>query len=420
MTRRCFIAASVALLISVGLAIGFKPRLYPAYDEGIDYVSIAKLNLGQVHSYYGSRVLHPLVVKIIADATHRPIGARVFWTVSVGSLVALLLILGTYYGVEFASAPWIYGLLVATVIVVDAYRNYYWQDLFYAALCALFFLTLRLNRWISLLPLLMLYITRESTVVLVVVLVVSTLVRRQWAFCSSVLLIGLAGMSTTSLLVHHAIPNQHGVSMLVLDGLKLPFNFAFNVCGVELWTNTISATTDAPRWVADIPGWLHLGNIRQVGYSGFSLLRPVRFLLCMSSGFGILPVLAINSTAQEKVRLLLRRFDRAIAFEYGLLMLVLTPLVGTSPSRYILYAWPLYWIFAAEVLEATAGDLRIRSEFVLLSLAASWVPAFVRLAFGSKPIGPETICAVSAGGMIFSLTILIPIYVRGWYLLNHA
>jgi hypothetical protein len=418
MKRTTLITIGIALLISLGLAAAFRPRLYPPYDEGKDYVAIANFNYADVSGYYGARVLHPLVVRVVANIARRPVDAQVFRWVSVASLIALFLFLAFYYVAEFSWAPWLFLFLAATATLVDEYRNYYWHDLFYTALCALFFLALRMNRWVSLPILLMLYMTRESTILLVSVLVVVALLRRQWGFALSVLLVGVAGMKATSTLIAHAMPNKHGISMLTLDALKLPFNFAFNICGLEFWTNTNAPTLDAPRWIANLPGWLHLGNIRQVGYSGFQAARPLRLLVLMCSAFGILPALVIRAVTRGGVRLLQIRFDCAIAFAYGALMFVLAPLVGTLPSRYILYSWPIFWIFAVGLLGETATNARRRIEFVLLSLAASWTPALIRLASGAKLVGSGSLSAASSVGLIISLFALIPIYVRAWYLLS--
>jgi hypothetical protein len=418
MKRTSLITIGIALLISLGLAAVFNPGLYPPYDEGRDYVAVANFNYTNVSSYYGARVLHPLVVRVVADIAHRPVDALVFRWVSVASLMALFLFLAFYFVAECSLTPWLFLFLVATANVVDEYRNYYWHDLFHAALCVLFFLALRTNKWVSLPILLMLYMTRESTILLVAILALVAMLRRQWGFAFSVLLVGVAGMKATSMLMAHAMPNKHGISMLTLDTLKLPFNFALNICGLEFWTNTNAATLDAPRWVANVPGWLHLGNIRQVGYSGFQAARPLRVLVLMCSAFGILPVPVIRAVARGVVRLLQIRFDCAIAFAYGGLMFVLAPLVGTLPSRYILYSWPIFWIFAVGLLDEAVTIIRRRIEFVSLSLVASWTPALVRLASGTKLVGRESLSAVTSGGLIISLAVLVAIYVRAWYLLE--
>jgi hypothetical protein len=410
----------LACLLGGVLALGFRPSLYAPYFEGSDYVDIANLNISQASSYYAGRVLHPLTVRLVASVLHVPIDARVFLWVSAASLIVFFSCLGAYYGLEFPSAPGPWPLLVVTAMIVDQYRNYYWHDLFYAALCALFFLALRANWWISLPIVLMLYVTRESTIVLVVALIAIASFRHQWAFCLSAVVVGLAGMSLESALVARALPNKHGIPIALLDALKIPYNFALNVCGLEFWTNTNAATTDPPKWVASVPAWLHMGNIRQVGFSGFFWERPARTFLLISTAFGILPLAAIRAAARGWGRLLLRRFDLAVAFVYGTLMFILAPLQGTIPARYVLYGWPVFWLFGVALLEAAFPDSRKRIKIVLLSLCAAWTPAVVRLVTGPTVQGPESLSNVSRTGLLISLALVFAIYVCGWRLAESA
>lgn len=361
MNRRVLATTAVGGLLGVVLALAFRPSLYGPYDEGQAYVSIANLNFSPIPSYYAGRVLHPLVVRLVASIFHLPIDARAFLWVSAAALIVFFACLGAYYGLEFPSAPWLWLLLAATAMIVDQYRNYYWHDLFYAALCALFFLALRANWWVSLPIILLLCVTRESTVILVAVLVAITAFRRQWAFCLSALVVGLAGMGLESAIVGHALPNKHGISVALLDVLKIPYNFALNIGGLEFWVNTNAATTDPPKWIANVPTWLHLGNIHQVGFSGFFWDRPVHSFLVLSTGFGILPLVVIRA-ARGWGQLLLRRFEIATACVYGSLMFIVAPLQGTTPARYTLYAWPVFWLFGVAVLEAAfpAGESESR------------------------------------------------------------
>jgi hypothetical protein len=386
--------------------------------EGIAYVEVAKLSFRGIPSYYAGRVLHPLFVRLVARILHMPIDARSFLLVSAAALIVFLACLGSYYGLEFPSAPGLWLLLAATATIVDQYRNYYWHDLFYAALCALFFLALRANWWVSLPIVLLLYLTRESTIVLIVALVAVTALRRQWSFCLSALVVGLAGMSLNAALLGHALPNKHGISVALLDVLKIPYNFALNFCGLEFWTNTNAATTDPPKWIANVPTWLHLGNMHQVGFSGFFWDRPVRTLLVLSTGFGILPLVVIRAARVRQ--LLLQRFDLTTAYVYGTLMFILVPLQGTTPARYMLYAWPVFWLFGVAALEAAFPGRRRRIEIVLLSLCAAWTPAVVRLVTGPVAQGPESLSDVSHTGLLISLALVLAIYAGGWRLAEPA
>ena len=414
MNRRVLATAGIGCLLGGALALLFRPSLYPTYVEGIAYLLIAKLDFRWIPGYYAGRVLHPLVVRLVATLFHVPIDARPFLWVSAGALIVFFVCLGASYGLELPSAPALWLLLAATATIVDQYRNYYWHDLFYAALCALFFLALRTHWWLSVPIVFLLYMTRESTIVLVAALVALTALRRQWAFCLSALGAGVAGMAVQGALVARALPDGHGIPIVFVDALKVPYNFALNICGLEFWTNTIAATTSTPRWTANVPAWLPLGSIHQVGFVEFLWDQPLRTLLVLSTAFGILPLIVIRAGRLRR-RSLFRRFDLALACVYGALMFILAPLQGTTPARYILYAWPLFWLFGVAALEAAIPERRRRIAIVALSLCAAWAPAVVRLAMTrSAPRGPESLSDVSDKGLLISLALVAVIYICGW------
>jgi hypothetical protein len=402
------------------LAVVFRPSIYPPYDEAVGYVNIARGFGRWVPSYYAGRVLHPLVARFVAIVFRAPIDARLFLLVSAGALIVFFACLGARYGLEAFSTPGLWLLLAATATIVEQYRNYYWHDLFYAALCALFFLALRANWWLPLPIMFLLYVTRESTIILLLALVVVAALRRLWAFCLSAVAVGLAGVAVEGLLVRRAVSNNHGIPMVFVDALKIPYNFALNIFGLEFWTNTIAGTTPAPRWIASVPAWLPLGKIHQVGFIDFLWDQPLRTLLVLSTAFGILPLIVIRA-GRGWGRSLFRRFDLALACVYGALMFILAPLQGTTPARYILYAWPLFWLFGVAELEAVIPERRRRIAIVALSACAAWAPAIVRLAMTrSAPQGPESLSDVSDKGLLVSLALVAVIYVCGWRLAEPA
>lgn len=418
--RPVAVTAGLALLLGSTLALAFRPTLYPPYDEGRTYVAMANGDYANIYSYYGGRLLHPLVARAVAHLIHAPIDAHVFLGISIAALLALFAISGVFYGLDYSSAGGLWLPLLATAVVVDAFRNYYWHDLFYAAVCALFFIVLRASPWISLPFVFLLYLTRESTIVLVAALVGVSALRRQWRFGFFVLAVGLAAMKIDSALIARGLPNNQGIPVVLLDALKVPYNLALNVCGLEFWINTNAATLDPPIWTTQVPPWLHLGNVREVGYCGFFWERPARTLLTMSTAFGILPLAAIRTVARDWKRMLLQRFDILTALLYGALIFFLTPLVGTSPARYVLYGWPVFWLFSVSALHMSIPDSRKRVGIVLLSLCASWTPAVVRLVTGPPIDGPQSVSSVTRTGLVLSLAITTAAYLCAWHLLRPA
>lgn len=348
-----------------------------------------------------------------------PIDAHVFLWLSVASLIAFFVFVAIYYGLEYSSASGIWLFLLVTATLVDQYRNYYWHDLFYAALCALFFLALRANVWTSLPLVLLLYMTRESTIVLVVALVAVAAVRRRWGLCFAAALVGLIGMKLDSALLARALPNKHGIPVFFLDFLKLPYNFAYNICGLEIWTNTNASTLPPPIWTAHIPAWLNLGHIREIGSCGFFWQNPASTFLVLASAFGILPLALFRVAKMRGWKLRWpQRIDLATALLFGALMFALTPLTGTTPARYVLYGWPAFWIFGVAVLNDAFTTWRKRAYVVIFSLCVSWTPALVRLMLGPSISGAQSISTVTATGLIVSIALVLLLNAIAWPLIS--
>jgi hypothetical protein len=337
-------------------------------------VAMASGDDSHLHSYYAGRVLHPWAVHALARIQHRPADAAVFRQMSDISLTVALAALSLYYAVEGYS--WALLIFAATPILIDQYRNYYWADLFYLAVWLVFLLVLRSNIWLSLPFVFALYLTRESTSILVASLVIMGVLKGNKLFVAGSLAAGFAGASLTSLRVSSALPNTHGIAIWMLDLLKVPFNFALNILGVSLWTNTIASTTAPPVKSITLPTFLQIGNIVQVGYIDWTWTRPAAVALFLISAFGVLPLMAfrairIGSRDNEPL-------DQGVSRLFGAFMLILTPLTGTTPSRYILYSAPLFWIVGVRWM----GNWSWRRivPFAGLSLAVAWFPVFVRLA----------------------------------------
>lgn len=142
----------------------------------------------------------------------------------------------------------------------------------------------------------------------------------------------------------------------------------------------------------------------------------MRTLLTLATAFGILPLIVIRAGAGWR-RWLSGRFDLVLAGIYGALMFILAPLQGTTPVRYILYAWPLFWLAGVAALEAAIPEPRRRIGIVAMSVGAAWTPAVVRLAMTrSLPQGAESLSEVSGKGLLISVALVAVIYVCGWRL----
>jgi len=350
-----------------------------------------------LHSYYAGRVLHPWVVRALAQILHRPPDAATFRLMSDISLAVALAMLSIYYALE--GCNWALLFFTATPIVIDQYRNYYWADLFYLAVWLVFLLVLRSNIWLSLPIVVALYLTRESTIILIASLIMVGVLKGKKLFVAGSLAAGFAGASLTSLRVSSAIPNAHGIPIWMLDLLKVPFNFALNVAGVSLWTNTIASTTAPPVKSFVLPTFLQIGNITNVGYIDWSWTRPAAVVLFLISAFGLLLLSTFHSIRIGKTKY--EPIYEAVSHLFGAFMLILTPLTGTTPSRYVLYSAPLFWIISVRWMRN--WSCRRVVPLAGLSLAIAWFPVFVRLAGDRGFIPSITLLPTTPAQLLVSL-----------------
>ena len=210
--------------------------------------------------------------------------------------------------------------------------------------------------------------TRESTILLSLWLVVISLRRRAWAQALGIVAVAAIGSGITGASVHAGLPNKHGVNVLEMYALKVPYAFCNNLLGLVFWTDTNASTINcAPRWIINVGG--HLGAIRQVGFCGFQPHLILETLVAFLAPFGVESGIMAR-LVRERWRSLPKLGDVFLtAIAYGATCLVLAPLLGTGPARYFLYAWPLYWLALPELLKGLPFD-RSRS-ILLLALHAS-------------------------------------------------
>jgi hypothetical protein len=379
------VAAAIGVLIWV---VG-NPGIHEPYVEGEAYFQMAQGHAETVYNYYAGRILHPWAARTLARVVPMDLH-RAFLIVAAISLLGFCLFLSLYTR-NLNQNPALLIPLVCVPATITLYRGYYFHDLFHAMLLAAFFLVYSCWAWAALPILFLLHLTRESTILLSAWLVVISFRRRDWAYALSVVAIAALGMGVTTAAVHAALPNKHGLNALEMYVLKVPYAFCYNFLGLVFWTDTNASTINcSPSWVVNVAG--RLGSIRQVGFCGFQPSLILGTFAAILVPFGVQPAILAR---------LLRERWRALpeyghvfqtVFAYGATCLVLAPLIGPGPARYVLYAWPLYFLALAELLKGLTWK---RSPgIVLIALHTGACVAGFAYPNGASPLVQLAVVAV--------------------------
>jgi hypothetical protein len=373
-----FTLLAVSGAITLLLSLLTLPALYAPYVEGIDYVAIAENRIHDAYFYYAGRVAHPWTVHLVASVLNIPTleAFRVIAVVAaIWFVVCLQNIVAAESGLQHIVLP-----MCLTPSLLGVFQNYYFPDLFHAAVIGLALVALRANLYLVFPILFLAHLTRESTVFLTVVLVFLGLRARKRGFVAALLVLAAVAMGSTAWLTSQGLPNKHELGSFAFYPLKALYNICFNVLGLVFWTNTNAETLGcATLWRVAVPWWLHLGAVREVGFCGLDVEKPLRALRFMMTTFGVLPgvlgYLLLKSPRNAWLRLKQETLLVQTALLYGLCCFVLAPLIGTWVERYVFYAWPCFWI-ATPILLSRHDCWRCRGRVALGStvIMSVWLP----------------------------------------------
>ena len=365
-----------AWCLCFALLLGLPGAAY--VPDAAQYRLLALGQHGAVPAPFSARILGPAMAGWLGRVTGRGVDTG-FLLLGIVCLIALLsLIAGLLWS-------WRAPLVLSAAIFlmpfwVDLVHDYYLPDLLHAALLAAILLFL-LSGHTSLAFLLLFpaYLARESTLLVAICLVFACWRRIPLRPA----LVGALAILSAGLISRHynqaAAVNVHGMSGGAYILGKLVWSFFKNVLGLPLWSNTLPECS--PVWVKAIPPGSHFGAIRSVGLCQPSLWGPTRLLLAWFGIFGIGPAFALAlwrklvSPAGELTlgRVMVLRF----CLVYGLVSILMTPLLGASVDRLVEYGWPFYFVLLPWLL-STSYDLRgLRSSgLVLLHLLTCWLAWF--------------------------------------------
>ncbi len=186
--------------------------------------------------------------------------------------------------------------------------------------------------------------TRETYILLMLVVCVWLIFRRDWWRLALSLVLGAAAWMLVQFFTKLGQPNVNNMSPLLYMLAKIPENLAAEVFGMEIWTNGYT-WCDTPIYTMDVPTFLlkFSGKITKFGTCGVHPLIPLGNIYLILAEFATLPVMLW-------VALRNRRSDipgwLAVCMIYGALMFVLGTCTGKSVWRLLAYAWPLFLLGA--------------------------------------------------------------------------
>lgn len=367
-----------SLPVFLGISLLGLSRGHTVLPDAASYLAIAHGDLRHAAEPFANRVLHPLLVSLVSRALHISLDAAFFGTALFALAVFVVAVMALLYD-HFGR--WTFVLPAFALLLMpwleDLHSLYYMHDMLHAALTAVFFLLLERHKPLALLALLLLFYTRESTVLLAVAAILVALSLKNFRFGAQLALVTVAGLLGLTYVGHLAIPNQHGVSSLMYMVFKIPYNFAANCLGMDLMVDTYPYYHDrTPLRVFDLPHWAIFGAIRQLGYFGFDMKAPAYTAATLLSSFGVLPaILCAEIRGRIRARFPSLSETAKVAFVYGLLCAAGVVFQGNGVFRYFSYAWPLF-VIATPAWPLSQIASHGKTLLLALHLGFSWLAYF--------------------------------------------
>lgn len=326
---------------------------------------------------FATRVLHPLAVRGVRAAGSLDLDAA-FRLVGIASVLVLCWAVGR----RLRGPLWLAPLLLWSPLLLQLFRDHYLPDLWHAALLALLVLAWPARPAASLLLLAALMLTRESTLLLAPFLAVQAAADGRRRLAAGVAAATAAGLAAVWWLLPAGQANVHAIGQGLYLALKVPFNLARNLFGLELWANTLDYCQ--PRAVWPLPEWLRGGAVHTVGFCGFNALRPLALLVSWLTAFGLLPGLAWQAW---RTRPRGRAGSLGAWLMYGWAAFLIAPALGAATGRLVEYGWPAFWIAAPLLAWPRLASAPARDLWRLAALhqAIAWLPELLRPLAPSEP-----------------------------------
>lgn len=340
------------------------------------YVAAAGGQLDKLIEPYSSRFLHPFLVGWLSRNTPLDV-YQGFYLIAIASIFLFFVVNGSILK-NVVRTPLLLVPLFLLPYFFDTIREVFEPDPLYLLLTAVFFLfTLFRKESYGLVTLFLMFLARESTVLLGVIYAIMGWLRSKKTLAFSIIVIIAASLWLTGIMKSIGQPNIHNLSSPVYMVAKLSYNFGTNVLGLKPWINT--GTACEPKFKFALPPVKSLGNVHEVGLCGFDFSLPLKALITLLTLFGIAP-LAVFYVLSKRMREIFKKFSFGflLILVYGLAHYVVGVFAGTGVWRIVGYGWPTFLIAGPLLLSAFFEiDRKFVVKLSLIQLLTAWLPLVV-------------------------------------------
>jgi hypothetical protein len=365
-----------ALCIVIARVLGPVPRFDP---DNHWYLALAQGHVRSVNQPFAQRVLHPWIVRGVHAIL--PVSWRgAFVVVAVVALVAFVALMLRLLP---PLAPFAVVALLVSPWVVSTFRDALLPDLVFAVAVLALVAAIRAGqRWAPLLVA-VLFMMRETALVVALVWLVIVLRRRDYRTAAFILGASAVGYLIATLAARAAHPSLHEIGGIPYLIGKVPFNFMKQIVSVPVWTNDVAGTRSAlcakPAHTWHLPGPLHQGAIDEVGLCGFQSRYILGTVSSWLTAFGTAPAFLAIAWWRTRGDRMGRRPDwLTIALWTGVIGFVLAPVTGTSIWRLVGYGWPAMLLALPWLLVPFLPDARSQTRLFVFVALSAWVPWVVQ------------------------------------------
>lgn len=394
-----------ALIFTVTASVGMFlfPKMVPDSEH---YIAVAQL-APAVPRPWGSRVLHPLAARALSLSTGWSL-ERAFRVLTLGGLFVFVAGVAWLNHGAGRSAWWAAASVFG--VTAQAAAAIFLNEIFFLAVIMLFLIALRKKAYPSAFILsLTLPLVREIGILIVLSGAAVLLMQRRARVAFS--LVGACLVSWFAILPLVAPPgtNIHLLPTSVYLSVRTLTSSVRNFLGFQVWTNTLAdwwsipgrGGCQEPIWSLELPSFLRMGNVHQVGLCPWDPGHIAVFAAVYATALGLLPGF------MWRLRCDLARLARTGEIEvrtcllFGTVMFLLTPFIsyGSSTGRFLIYLGFVGGIAIPAALDSSLGHPNPNLD-TLRRVAAIHLGLLALSLFVLKGLGVVLTVLLAVGGLV--------------------